>query len=212
LGVECSFLLQNVTEQREKFCPVVQSLSRNSMRLVESPLAELMYNPLKDRLLAFHLLTDIQKVELLVDMPNLGDRKPSQLQAAMIEACPRGQEDSVFMSAPVVVKILLAHMDLTRLKELTTASDQLVAMRTGPVAVSALVADPGEVAEVAAQGRHADAWRRWVTTAYTHPTETCLRNSSGCSTPPGICHPLLHTVCYTSWRRQGHPSPPNFGG
>jgi hypothetical protein len=44
---ECSFLLQNVTEQREKFCLVVQSLPRDSMRLVadlvETPLAELMY-------------------------------------------------------------------------------------------------------------------------------------------------------------------------
>jgi hypothetical protein len=44
---ECSFLLRNVTEQREKFCLVVQSLPRDSMRLVadlvETPPAELMY-------------------------------------------------------------------------------------------------------------------------------------------------------------------------
>jgi hypothetical protein len=31
------------------------------------------------------------------------------------------------------------------------------------------------------------------------------------STHSGTC-PLLHTVCYTSWRQRGHPSPPNFGG
>ncbi len=131
--------------------------------LVESPPAELMYKALKNRLLASHQLTDIQKVKLLVDMPTLGDRKPTQLQAAMIKACPRGQEDSVFMSAlflqklPADAKILLVHMDHTCLKELATAGDQLEAMRTGLAAVAAVEADPGEMATVAAQGRHADA-------------------------------------------------------
>jgi hypothetical protein len=156
---ECSFLLRNVTEQREKFCLVVQALPRDSMRLVADLVeAELMYNALKERLLHSHQLTDIQKAELLVDMPPLGDRKPTQLLAAMVEACPRGQENSVFMSAlflrklPADVRILLAHMDHTRLKEMATAADQLVAMRASPSAVAAVEADPGEVAAVAARG------------------------------------------------------------
>jgi hypothetical protein len=58
-----------------------------------------MYHALKDRVLASHQLTDIQKVELVVDMPALGDQNPTQRLAAMIKACPRGQEDSVFMLA-----------------------------------------------------------------------------------------------------------------
>jgi hypothetical protein len=120
--------------------------------LVETPPAELMYNALKERLLHSHQLTDIQKVDLLVDMPSLGDRKPTQLLAAMVEACPRGQENSVFMSAlflrklPADVRILLAHMDHTRLKEMATAADQLVAMR--------------EVAAVAARGGGAGAVKK----------------------------------------------------
>jgi hypothetical protein len=86
---ECSFLLRNVIEQREKFCLVVQSLPRDTMRLmadlVELPPQQLMYNALKDRLLASHQLTDIQKVELLVNMPALGDRKPTQMLAEVGE-------------------------------------------------------------------------------------------------------------------------------
>ncbi len=95
---------------------------------------------------------------MLVDMPALGDRKTTQLLAAMVEACPRGQENSVFMSAlflrklPADVRILLAHMDHTRLKEMATAADQLVAMLAAPAAVAAVEADPGEVAAVAARG------------------------------------------------------------
>jgi hypothetical protein len=53
---------------------------------------------------------------------------------------------------PADVKILLVHMHHTCLKELVTAGNQLVAMRTGPVAVAVVQADPGEVAAVAAQG------------------------------------------------------------
>ncbi|MFO0002453.1 MAG: hypothetical protein ACK559_15090, partial [bacterium] len=63
---ECSFLLRNVTEPREKFCLVVKFLPRDSMRLVadlmETPPAELMYNALKEMLLHSHQLTYIQKV------------------------------------------------------------------------------------------------------------------------------------------------------
>jgi hypothetical protein len=50
----------------------------------------------------------------------------------------------VFMSAlflrklPADVKILLAHMDRTSLKELATAADQLVALRVAPAAVDAV--------------------------------------------------------------------------
>jgi hypothetical protein len=96
----------------------------------------------------------------------LGDRKPTQLLAAMVEACPRGQENSMFISAlflrklPADVRILLAHMDYTRLKEMATAADQLVAMRAAPAAVAAVEADPGEVAAVAARGGGSGAGRR----------------------------------------------------
>ena len=155
---ECNFLLKNVTDQREKFCSVVTALPREALRLVadlvEAPPADLPYNALKERLLASHQLTDVQKVDLLVDMPLLGDRKPTQLLAAMMEVCPRGQEDSVFMSAlflrklPPDVKILLAHMDHTRLKELAAAADQLMGMRTSPAAVAAVEPEFGEVAAV----------------------------------------------------------------
>jgi len=80
---ECNFLLKNITDQREKFCMVVTALPRDAMRLeadlVEAPPAALPYNVLKERLLVSLQLTDVQKVDLLVDMPPLGDGKPTQL-------------------------------------------------------------------------------------------------------------------------------------
>jgi hypothetical protein len=51
-------------------------------------------------------------------------------------------------------------MDHTRLKEMATAADQLVAMRAAPAAVAAVEADPGEVAAVAARGGGAGAGKK----------------------------------------------------
>jgi hypothetical protein len=55
---------------------------------------------------------------------------------------------------PANVKILLAHLDHTRLKEMATAANQLVTMRTGPAAVAAVEADSGR-------------WRLWPLKATT---------------------------------------------
>ncbi len=51
-------------------------------------------------------------------------------------------------------------MDHTRLKEMATAADQLVAMRAALAAVAAVEADPGEVAAVAARGGGTGAGRK----------------------------------------------------
>ncbi len=58
------------------------------------------------------------------------------------------------------MRILLPHMDHTRLKEMATAADQLVAMRAAPAVVAAVEADPGEVAAVAARGGGTGAGRK----------------------------------------------------
>ncbi len=62
--------------------------------LVEQPPAATAFNDIKNRLVASHQLTDFQKAEKLFQMPALGSSKPSDLMAAMLEACPRGEEKS----------------------------------------------------------------------------------------------------------------------
>ncbi len=62
--------------------------------LVEGPLPELPYTQLKARLLAAHQLSNYQKVEKLSQIPPLGAQKPSELLAAMLKLCPRGQSVS----------------------------------------------------------------------------------------------------------------------
>ena len=53
--------------------------------LVTQPPMVQPYQRLKERLLLSHQLTTVQMAERILDMPELGDRRPSQLLAAMME-------------------------------------------------------------------------------------------------------------------------------
>jgi hypothetical protein len=85
--------------------------------LVEAPPAATAYDDIKNRLIASHQLTDFQKAEKLFQMLALGSRKPSDLMAAMLETCPRGEEKSnlfvcIFLQRlPREIRVLLANVD-----------------------------------------------------------------------------------------------------
>jgi hypothetical protein len=80
------------------------------------------YSQLKERLMSAHELTPIQRARRIMQMPDLGTQKPSQLLAAILEWCPRGEEGSPFFIAaflcrlPNELRVLLGHDDFTDLK------------------------------------------------------------------------------------------------
>jgi hypothetical protein len=94
--IECLFHVKQVTDQFQKYCHVVGSLPHESLRqvadIVEAPPAETPYVAIKQRLMAAHQMTSFQRAEKLFAMPALGNRKLSELMAAMLEICPRGEE------------------------------------------------------------------------------------------------------------------------
>jgi hypothetical protein len=100
---ECTFAVKHVTGQFDRYCHLVAALPHKSLRmvadLVEQPPAATAYDDIKNRLVASHQLTDFQKAEKLFQMPALGSRKPSDLMAAMLETCPRGEEKSNLLPA-----------------------------------------------------------------------------------------------------------------
>ena len=93
---ECSFTVKKIEAQYDRYCHVVAALPHESLRLVadlvESLPTETPYDDIKTRLVASHQLSDFQKAEKLFLMPPLGSRKPSEMMAAMLETCPRGEE------------------------------------------------------------------------------------------------------------------------
>ncbi len=67
-------------------------------------------------------------------MPPLGSRKPSEMMAAMLETCPRGEEKTnlfacIFLQRlPREIRVLLARVDHKDPKELAKQADELLAL------------------------------------------------------------------------------------
>jgi hypothetical protein len=135
LQVECLFHVKQITDQFQKYCHVVGSLPHESLRqvvdIVEEPPAETPYVAIKQRLMVAHQLTSFQRAEKLFAMPPLGNRKPSDLMAAMLEICPRGEEKTDLFAClflqrlPREIRILLADADHKDPKLLAEKADQL---------------------------------------------------------------------------------------
>jgi hypothetical protein len=132
---ECIFTLRHVEDEVTKYCSVVACLPHDVLRQVADLLdiSKLVtpYQQLKERLMSAHELTPIQRAERVMQMPDLGGQKPSQLLAAMLEWCPRGEETSSFFIAaflrrlPNELRILLGHDDFSDLKAISQKADAL---------------------------------------------------------------------------------------
>jgi hypothetical protein len=135
---ECTFAVKRVVAQFDRYCHEVATLPHESIRLVadivESEPSETPYDDIKQRLVASHQLSDFQKAERLFQMPVLGGRKPTELMAAMLETCPRGEEKTnlfacIFLQRlPREIRVLLAKADHKDPKTLATQADELWAL------------------------------------------------------------------------------------
>jgi hypothetical protein len=118
---EFTFAVKRVTAQFDRYCHLVAALLHESIRLVadivEGEPSDTPYDDIKQRLVASHQLSDFQKAERLFQMPTLGSRKPSELMAAMLETCPRGEEKTnlfacIFLQRlPREIRVLLTKAD-----------------------------------------------------------------------------------------------------
>ncbi len=130
--------MKRVVAQFDRYCHVVAALPHESIRLVadivEGEPSETPYADIKQWLVASHQLSDFQKAERLFQMPTLGGRKLSELMAAMLETCPRGEEKTnlfacIFLQRlPREIRVLLAKADHKDRKTLATQADELWAL------------------------------------------------------------------------------------
>jgi len=161
---EGRFRLNNVWSEQNKFDLLINALPKESTSLVidiiENPPATEPYAALKQRLLSAHQLTDYQKIAKLLKMEPLGGRRPSELLAAMMELCPRGQERNIFFThlflerLPAELRILLGEDDHQDPRPLADKADQLWALHGGKFAAVAAVepVEPAQVAAVSSRG------------------------------------------------------------
>ena len=164
-AVEAQFELRQVTSQKEKFCHITAALDKLSLKkivhLVVTPDPLSPYTKLKEALLASHVLTDFQRVELLLAVEPLGGRKPSELLADMWELCPDNQHNSIFFAAlflqrlPREIRVMLTHEDHSDLHRLAAHADRLIAFggRQDTVACAVELPQDDVVAAIQQKGK-----------------------------------------------------------
>lgn len=136
-AAEAQFRTYGVVDSVDKFNVAVaalpESVARHAAHILEEPPVYFPYEELRHHLTSHHELTNFEKVERITAGEPLGARKPSEMLAAMMEFCPRGEEKSVFMSyfflqrLPTEIRILLAEDDHTDLRTLAARADKLMA-------------------------------------------------------------------------------------
>ena len=88
-ATELKFEVAGITQEREKFAHAVGAMTygmlRNAMDLVETPPEDNPYTTLKGRMVLAHALTPVQKAAKVLQLPSLGNQRPSEMMAGLME-------------------------------------------------------------------------------------------------------------------------------
>jgi len=165
---EFRFEVVGIVAEREKFAHVAEALNYDSLKMVKDLMVSLPlfqpYQALKARLLLATQLTPIQMTEKLMKAGDLGDRRPSQLLASLLEFCPPGEENTSLFRASYLMRLpseIRSHLDGCEdgdLKELAAKADRHWCNRTAAsaAAVAVVKEEPDEdvVAAVGFKQQH----------------------------------------------------------
>jgi hypothetical protein len=186
---ELRFEVRNVIHERQKFAYTVDALPYEMLchvvDLVEAPPAFNAYTVLKERLLLAHQLTPIEKAMKLMEQPHLGDRRPSQLLADLLQACPPGEQNTAFFKGafisrlPAELRAHLTNVEATDLKELAQRADQLWATHRRPSPLAAVAGEQACTADeeallaavqarAAGKGKQVQRKKKLITYCYLH--------------------------------------------
>jgi hypothetical protein len=157
---EGQFALHNVADPVARYYHVLSSLSQDAVRLVRHVLHQETgpdsYGNLRTSLLASHSLSNYQKMERMMKLPPLGDRKPSVMLAEMLEYCPTGESTTAVFAylflqrLPREIRVLLSEDDPADVRAIADKADRLIAMHVpqGHESCAAVAvgedSDPGE--------------------------------------------------------------------
>ena len=133
---EQQFLLRAITADDTKFAHVIASLTEDIatrvLSTIMNPGSSDKYGALKTRLLEEFTLSQSERAAALLDMPGLGDMKPSQLLTRMLSLLPDSEVDNpsfvireLFLrQLPPDVRAHLTDKSQFALKELAAEADK----------------------------------------------------------------------------------------
>jgi hypothetical protein len=142
---------------------VLAALSVDSVRLVRHVLHDdtgpESYTRLRASLLASHSLSNYQKMERMMRLPPLGDRKPSVMLAEMLEFCPAGESTTAVFAflflqrLPLEIRVLLSEDDPADMRAIAEKADRLIAMhvpQSHDACAAVAAEDPADDSDVVA--------------------------------------------------------------
>ncbi len=146
--IESRFRLRHISDEQVQFDHVLSALPEDMvgqiLDLVEAAPEATPYTFLKTRILETHQLSDYEKFDMLVKMEPMGNRKPSQLLAAMMEFCPTGMERTLpfyyyfTQRLPAALRTQLGEVEHGDPRALAARADRLWTMHSpGSSAVAA---------------------------------------------------------------------------
>jgi hypothetical protein len=135
---EGQFALRNVQDPVACYYHVLSALSQDAVRLVRHVLHKdtgpTSYDNLRTSLLSSHSLSNYQKMERMMRLPPLGNRKPSVILAEMLEYCPAGESATAVFAylflqrLPREIRVLLSEDDPADMRAIADKADRLIAM------------------------------------------------------------------------------------
>jgi hypothetical protein len=159
--IESRFRLRGIADEQIQFDHVLSALPEDMvgqiLDLVEAAPEATPYTFLKARILETHQLSDYENFDMLVKMEPLGNHKPSQLLAAMMEFCPAGMEKTLpfhyyfTQRLPAALRTQWGEVDHGDPRALATRADRLWTMNLPSGSMIAAI-EPAEPAVAAVRG------------------------------------------------------------
>ncbi len=140
---EGQFALHNVTDPVACYYHVLASLSQDAVQpmhhMLHDETGPASYDNLRTSLLSSFGLSNYQKMEKMMRLPSLGDRKPSVMLADMLEYCPTGESTTTIFAYlflqghPREIQVLLSEDDPADMRAIADKADRLITMHVPQV-------------------------------------------------------------------------------
>ena len=132
---EAQFAIKRITVSLTKFYYVVaalpQGVAAGVMDILRAPPANEPYETLKSRLEQSYSISEYNRAEQLINLPALGDRKPSHMMNSMLSLLPEGHKPGflfkyLFLNRlPEGIRSHLMNIKTEQLRDLAAIADQL---------------------------------------------------------------------------------------
>ena len=127
--LESQFTIKNITTPATKFAYVVSNLTQEVAVRIPDIIASPPpgpYNSIKARLISMFVLSDYQKAETLVNLPSMGNQKPTVLMDRMLHLLPAGH-DPCFLFKFLILQHLPADLQVLLMNDVTDLPRDLAA-------------------------------------------------------------------------------------